>query len=95
MTNESPATHRKFVNKYDAQFALLTDRNSDYFRQLGIFNDELAPDHRFYGIPHPGIMLVDAAGQIVAKFAEADYRDRPALIDVIEAARTLAGDQDR
>jgi len=90
MTYEPVETNREFVDKNDAGFVILTDRDSRYFRKLGIFNDEVSPDHRFYGIPHPGIMLVDPDGRIVEKFAEENYRERPVLEDVIEAARALS-----
>ena len=47
------------------------------------------PGHRVYGIPYPGIFLVDPNGVIQAKFAEESYRDRPDFANVLEAAANL------
>ncbi len=93
MTYESADTNAAFTRKHDIGFVILTDENSEYFRTLGIFNEQVPPDHRFYGIPHPGIMLVDRDGVVVAKFAEADYRQRPAIEDVLTATGSLLADE--
>ena len=91
LTYESPRTHAEFVEKYDADYILLSIEGGTYFRELGIFNEEMREGSRFYGVPHPGIILVDAEGTIVAKFAEEGYVDRPAIELVLDAASELAG----
>ena len=50
-----------------------------------------AVDTRHYGVPYPGIFLVDAKGVIKAKFAGESYRDRPLFEDLLVAVDELTG----
>ena len=70
-------------------FPLLHDEAVRVVDAFGIRNLDYEPGHRAYGIPYPGILVIDSAGVIRAKFAEEDYRDRPAFDAVIEAAKAL------
>ncbi len=70
-------------------FTLLRDEDAAHVDALGIRNQDYEPGHRAYGIPYPGIFLIDADGVIQAKFAEEDYRDRPDFAFVLEAAADL------
>jgi peroxiredoxin len=56
---------------------------------LGILNEDYEPSSRAYGVPHPGIFLLDPNGVIRAKFAEEGYRARPDFDSVLEAAANL------
>jgi len=71
------------------EFTLLRDEAAVHVDALGIRNLDYEPGQRAYGIPYPGIFLVDADGVIQAKFAEEDYRDRPDFNFVLEAAAGL------
>lgn len=71
------------------EFTLLRDEAAAHVDALGIRNLDYEPGHRAYGIPYPGIFLIDADGVIQAKFAEEDYRDRPDFNFVLEAAAGL------
>ncbi|MFT7220790.1 MAG: hypothetical protein ACI8Z1_002410, partial [Candidatus Azotimanducaceae bacterium] len=44
----------------------------------------------YFGVPYPGVFLVNGEGKIVAKFAEEDYRERPLLDDLLTAVEKLA-----
>ena len=70
-------------------FTLLRDEDAAHVDALGIRNLDYEPGHRAYGIPYPGIFLIDADGVIQAKFAEEDYRDRPDFSFVLEAAAAM------
>jgi len=74
---------------YDTTFPLLRDADSQYFTALGVFDKDYTPGSRAYGVPEPGIFLVDANGFIRFKFSEQDYRVRPDLADVLAAAAAL------
>ena len=71
------------------EFTLLHDEDVKHVNALGIRNLDYEPGHRVYGIPYPGIFLLDANGEIKAKFAEARYQDRPPFEDVLAAAAKL------
>jgi peroxiredoxin len=71
------------------QFTLLHDEDVSHVNAFGVRNLDYEPGHRVYGIPYPGIFLVDPNGVIKAKFAEERYQDRPPFEDVLEAAAKL------
>lgn len=71
------------------QFTLLHDEDVSHVNAFGVRNLDYEPGHRVYGIPYPGIFLVDPNGLIKAKFAEERYQDRPPFEDVLEAAAKL------
>ncbi len=70
-------------------FPMLSDDDLRVVNAFGIRNTEYKPGHRAYGIPYPGILLIDAEGIIRGKFAERDYRERPAFEAVLEAAKEM------
>ena len=71
------------------EFTLLHDEDVTHVDALGIRNLDYEPGHRVYGIPYPGIFLVDSEGVIQYKFAEESFRDRPDFDYVLEAAATM------
>lgn len=89
MSYDSNETSREFAERHDIRFPILADENARHVLAFGILNEQYEPGHRAYGIPHPGIFLVDGDGMIVAKFAEDNYRERPDLTVVLEAARKM------
>ena len=58
-------------------------------RALGILNEDYAPGHPAYGIAHPGIFHVDAAGIIRGKWAERGYQTRPSFAQVLADVKAL------
>ena len=74
---------------YDTTFPLLHDADTLYFTALDVLNKYYAPGSRAYGIPEPGIFLVDTQGVIRFKFSEQDYRVRPDFADILAAAASL------
>ncbi len=72
---------------HEATFPMLSD--ADGYKNvmaMGILNAQYEPGHRAYGIPYPGIFLLDSDGIILAKFAEEDYKMRPDFSLVLEEA---------
>jgi peroxiredoxin len=85
-----PVTLLKEVQEdQEISFPLLHDDNVKHVNSLGIRNMDYEPGDRTYGIPYPGMLLIDNEGIIRYKFAEARYQDRPALELVLEAAADL------
>lgn len=73
----------------EISFPLLHDEAVKHVNSLGIRNLDYEPGDRTYGIPYPGMLLIDSDGVIRHKFAEQRYQDRPALELVLEAAASL------
>jgi len=89
ITFDSVETLKIVQEDQDIQFPLLHDEEVTHVNAFGIRNLDYEPDHRFYGIPYPGIFLIDTNGAIKAKFAEERYQDRPPFEGVLEAISEL------
>ena len=85
MTYDPVATLLEAQEEYGATFPLLYDADNTHVKAMGILNTQYAPGERAYGIPYPGIFVLDAQGVIRAKLAEEDYKMRPELSLVLEA----------
>ena len=86
---DSPRDLKYFARKHGLDFSLVSDKGSAVIRELGLLNTKMDPRTRYYGVPLPGIFLLDPEGRIVAKFAEQNYRDRPAFADLTDAVSSL------
>ena len=89
MTYDSVATLKESEAEYETTFPMLHDEDSAHIKAMGILNAQYEPGHRAYGIPYPGIFVLDHNGVIRAKLAEADYRVRPDFSLVLEAAKAV------
>lgn len=89
MTYDPIATLAQAADEHEVTFPLLFDENVTHVNAMGILNTQYEPGHRAYGIPYPGIFLLDADGVVRFKFAEEDYRVRPDFSLVLEAAKNL------
>jgi hypothetical protein len=65
-----------FAQKYSIGFPLLSDKGSETIRKFGIFNFNMAPDLRSYGVPHPVEYLVAPDGTVVKKYFVDNYQHR-------------------
>lgn len=83
ITYDSPEKLQKFETQYAKQnIATIADEGSKIIESFGILNTEYEPGFRFYGIPYPGIYVVDANGTVKAVFSEEGYKNRPQIDDV-------------
>ncbi len=89
MTCGPVATLKEAEEEYGATFPLLYDEGNTHVKAMGILNTQYSPGERAYGIPYPGIFVLDAQGVIRAKLAEEDYKLRPDFSLVLEAAAGL------
>ena len=65
-----------FAQKHSIGFPLLSDQGSEVIRKFGIFNFNMAPDLRSYGVPHPVEYLVRPDGIVVKKYFVPNYQHR-------------------
>ena len=89
MTYDPVATLAAAAEEHGVEFPLLFDENVKHVNAMGLRNTQYEPGQRPYGIPYPGIFLIDAQGVIRAKFAEEDYKLRPEFSLVMEEAKKL------
>ena len=91
MTYDDTEVLTDFAQDKVLGYTLLSDPDGEYVTALGIRNEEYAPGHPGFGIPHPGIMLINPSGTILYKAAEEDYRVRPSFEGVFEAVGAALG----
>ena len=70
-------------------YPLLQDVDAKHVNAYGVRNEEYAVGHRAYGIPHPGILLIDPEGVVRAKFAVPGYRQRPPFEEILATVQEL------
>ncbi len=83
------ATLKPFYLKHLEYLTLLSDPQSRVVTKFGILNKRQKPGSRGFGIPHPGIIVIDTQGLVRAKFAEKSYRKRPQIDTVLAAIDNL------
>lgn len=65
-----------FAQKHSIGYPLLSDKDSEVIRRFGIFNFNMAPELRAYGVPHPVEYLVSPEGVVVKKYFVDNYQHR-------------------
>ncbi|MBQ12782.1 MAG: hypothetical protein CMQ17_00030 [Gammaproteobacteria bacterium] len=86
VTYDSVELLKEVQEDQDINFTLLHDEGVEHVNALGIRNLDYDPGDRAYGIPYPGIFLLDQNGVIRFKFAEEGFVRRPDFEDVLAAA---------
>lgn len=85
MTYDPVSTLKEVEIDHGTDFPLLQDEDTRHFGALDILNKSYQPGDRAYGIPEPGIFVLDTNGIILHKFAEESYQVRPDFADVLSA----------
>lgn len=92
LTYDAPADHRAFMTRHGIDFAMLADHDAYSIKALGILNADHGPGDEHYGIPDPGMFVIDRQGRIVGKVFVKGYATRVDAAAVLEYARAaLAG----
>lgn len=91
ITYDKPDVQQAFVDKFHITIPVLSDTNALSFKTLGILNENYTPGDFQYGIPHPGVIVVDSDGRVVGKLFLEDYSSRVDSTAVLEFARTALG----
>ena len=67
MTYDAPPLLQAFATRHDITIALLSDVGALSFKTLGILNDQYRKGDFEYGIPHPGMIVINPQGEVVGK----------------------------
>lgn len=82
-----------FAAKQHITYALLSDEGSTAIRALGLFNEQVFEHHAAYGIPkrdqhwgvpYPGVFLLDEQGYVRQKRFQQSYRERETGVALLE-----------
>ena len=85
VTYDAAEVLASFTQAQGLDYPLLGDRDATVVTTLGIRNEDYPPGHRAYGVPHPGILLLDGARRVVMKRAVSGYRTRPPFDELYDA----------
>jgi peroxiredoxin len=91
MTYDDPALQAQFVAKWGIEYPLLHDVQTLSFRTLGILNEAYQPGDTAYGIPHPGMVVIDPDGLVVGKLFLESYSVRVDALSALDFAKTALG----
>ena len=83
LSYDSIGTLKSFADRQHITYPLLSDPNSKIIRAFDILNETTKPGTLAYGIPYPGVYIVDAEGRVVSKYFEDDYRERVSTADIL------------
>lgn len=84
MTYDPPQLQQAFIDRHGITIALLSDTDGLSFKTLGILNEQYRRGDSEYGIPHPGMIVIDPQGVVAGKLFLEDYSVR------VDAAAALA-----
>jgi peroxiredoxin len=73
---DNVAILKQFSEKNNLEYPLLADQNHKTMEDLKVLNDEQQPGDEHYGIPFPGVMVIDANGKLVYKYFYQGYKKR-------------------
>ncbi|MAF11769.1 hypothetical protein CMK11_15085 [Candidatus Poribacteria bacterium] len=77
---------RRFGDKYDISYPLLSDVDAEAIRAFGILNTSIAEDHEHYGLPRPGTYMIGEDGRVFDKTFYEGHNVRDATNDVLRDA---------
>ncbi|MBV1908608.1 MAG: peroxiredoxin family protein [Kangiellaceae bacterium] len=73
---DSPEILRAFAQENELNFRLLSDQNAKSFEALNVLNAKYPPSDKHYGIPYPGVIVVDNKGLVTHKYFYEGYKKR-------------------
>jgi peroxiredoxin len=83
LTYDSVAILKDFAERKKVTYPMLSDPESKVIKAFGILNTNMEPGNMAYGVPFPGMYIVDARGLVKAKYFEDDHRERYTAADVL------------
>lgn len=91
MTYDAPQLQRQFVDKWGIEYPLLHDVDALSFKTLGILNGDYQPGDHHYGIPHPGMIVIDTEGVVRGKLFLEAYSVRVEARAALDYAKRQLG----
>ncbi len=76
VTYDAPELQQQFVDAADITYPFISDIDAATILALGILNEDYEPGDDAYGIPHPGVFVLNPGGEIVGKVFIESYRER-------------------
>jgi hypothetical protein len=80
---DSPDTLKAFAESRRITFPLVSDRGSAIIRRFGLLNTTVEAGTPTYGIPFPGMFIVDRRGAVRSRHFEDAYQERNTVASVL------------
>jgi len=90
LTYDSPALQAAFIEANGIEYPMLSDVAARSVQALGILNVDYVPGDDHYGIPYPGIFILDESMTIQGKLFLASYAQRVDASEVLALAKSLS-----
>jgi peroxiredoxin len=84
ITYDDPQLQQLFTDKFAITIPVLSDIDALSFKTLGILNEKYRERDPQYGIPHPGMIVINPQGVVVGKLFLEAYSSR------VDSAAALA-----
>jgi peroxiredoxin len=91
ITYDDTTLQQEFIEKFAITIPVLSDVDALSFKTLGILNEDYMPGDFQYGIPHPGMIVIDPTGKVVGKLFLEAYSSRVDAAAALAFARTALG----
>ena len=91
VTYDTPELQQAFIDKFGISFPVLSDQDAATVKALGILNEEYQPGDGNYGIPYPGMFILDAQMNVKAKIFVEAYAERVSADGVLQVASAALG----
>ena len=84
ITYDAPELQQEFIDAGSITYPFMSDIDTATMKALGILNEDYEPGEPAYGIPHPGVFVLNTKQEIVGKIFVESYAKR------VDAEGTLA-----
>jgi len=80
---------KKFADSQQITYTMLADPAGDINKRLGIRDESYPVGTKAFGVPQPGIFVLDREQKIIGKYFVPGYRERPDLDGIIKDLENL------
>jgi len=87
ITYDNPILQRQFADRHSIDLPILSDIKAQTFKSLTVLRKKYKPDDDRYGLPYPGMIIIDADGIIRGKLFIRAYSSRVDSKAVLEYAK--------
>ncbi len=91
MTYDAPQLQQAFIDRHGITIALLSDTDGLSFKTLGILNEQYRRGDSEYGVPLPGMIVIDPQGVVAGKLFLEDYSVRVDSAAALAFSRQVLG----
>ena len=91
VTYDAPELQQAFIEAASVTYPFLSDIDAATMQSLGILNQEYEPDDENYGLPYPGIFVLNSEQEIVGKIFLERYQMRVDAPTTLAYAKELLG----